>query len=643
MKRGLSNYRVIFLSFLLCISVLGFTQVATFPVNQNAHLAEFVHQNPYYVFQPNVKNKFGTRDTLELPFFDDFSESTLYPDSSKWLNNQVYVNNDFCIEPPTYNVATFDGLGSNGRPYRGTINKDFNGPGDSLISQPINLKDSMGVPYQLQDSIGLSFFYQPNGNGYHLTEEDSLYVFFRADNRAWVKVWSKAGQATSAPFEHVFLPIDEEFYLHKGFQFMFTTYTRQVGNANHWNVDYVVLDQGRSASEDYYSDYAVQSTPTSLLKNFASMPYAHFSVNPAAQMADKVYFRASNLDKDGKNIEVRHEAFYGTTQLTSTSFPANSNNILGQSSTERNLPIYDITGLTSTEDIVIDRKISIRENGIVNKYKNNDDFYTTQEFSDYYAYDDGTAERGFGFYHNTNPSNIEGQIAYGFEVTKEDTLYALATFFTEAVYDVSRSRFQYRIWKELSGVGGATEDELIYESEDQVPGYNVANGERTFTTHYLDTQLVLPPGKYFIGWWQQSMFNLNVGWDMNYGNTKTSPATNPNIYYNNFGEWRNSDLPTGTMMMRPHFGSVRELYASVPVFAVENKAPKMYPNPAINRVQFDTEYSEVSVHALNGEVVASAIDVAEISLGGIENGIYFVTLRTKKGRIHTAKLVVLSH
>lgn len=139
------------------------------------------------------------------------------------------------------------------------------------------------------------------------------------------------------------------------------------------------------------------------------------------------------------------------------------------------------------------------------------------------------------------------------------------------------------------------------------------------------------------------MFNLNVGWDMNYGNTKTSPATNPNIYYNNFGEWRNSDLPTGTMMMRPHFGSVRELYASVPVFAVENKAPKMYPNPAINRVQFDTEYSEVSVHALNGEVVASAIDVAEISLGGIENGIYFVTLRTKKGRIHTAKLVVLSH
>ena len=58
--------------------------------------------------------------------------------------------------------------------------------------------------------------------------------------------------------------------------------------------------------------------------------------------------------------------------------------------------------------------IEVRENGLANDYKLNDSILFTQEFADFYAYDDGTAEQGFGFDQNTNPSNIEGQIAYGF-------------------------------------------------------------------------------------------------------------------------------------------------------------------------------------------------------------------------------------
>ena len=76
-------------------------------------------------------------DTLELPFWEDFSTSSLVPDSTKWLiGENVNVNRGRGLNPPSINVATFDGTDMNGIPY-----SDLNiaGEADSLVSQPINL------------------------------------------------------------------------------------------------------------------------------------------------------------------------------------------------------------------------------------------------------------------------------------------------------------------------------------------------------------------------------------------------------------------------------------------------------------------------------------------------------------------------
>ena len=617
-------------------------QVSTYPIEDNARIQNFKLNNPNYIFNPISKTKFGTRDTLTLPFFDDFSESILYPDSSKWLNNEVYINNQFPIEPPTFNVATFDGLDSQGRPYDETINKDFKSSGDSLISQPINLEDSVGTIYEIGDSIMLSFFYQPNGYGYHLNAEDSLRVLFKAKNGLWIQVWSRAGQDTSTDFQHVVLPILDSNFLHKGFQFAFTTFTRRVGNANHWHVDYVYMDSKRRSNVDYYNDYAVQTTPTSLLKNYSSMPYLHYLENPVGNRADAVYFRASNLFNIGKNIEIRHEVYHDATLLASTNFATNSNNILAQSSAERTLPIYNFSNISTIDPIVINREISIRENGIINDYTKNDAIMVNQVFHDFYAYDDGSAERGFGFDQNTSPNNIEGQIAYGFEISKKDTLYALATYFNEAVYDVSFNTFKYRIWKELSGVNGASSDEIIFESELESPEYNIANGERTFSSHYLDSVIVLEPGKYYIGWWQQTIYNLNVGWDMNYGNIQTSSKVHPDLYYNTFGIWRNTDLPKGALMMRPHLGSRRELYANVKEKNTNPYKPKVYPNPASDKVNFGKKWSQINIKSSNGQIVKQLENTYEAYLEGLNNGLYFVTMIDEGGMYFTSKLIIIA-
>ena len=40
----------------------------------NASIRSFLETNTSYSFESKTKNKFGQKDTLDLPFFDDFSE-----------------------------------------------------------------------------------------------------------------------------------------------------------------------------------------------------------------------------------------------------------------------------------------------------------------------------------------------------------------------------------------------------------------------------------------------------------------------------------------------------------------------------------------------------------------------------------------
>jgi hypothetical protein len=422
---------------------------------------------------------------------------------------------------------------------------------------------------------------------------------------------------------------------------MFTTYTRQVGNANHWHVDYVLLDKDRSSIDDSYNDYAIQNAPSPLLNSYTQMPYSHFSVNPMNHIVDSVYLRLSNLYKDPKTLQIRHQASINDSLIASSEFKNSTKNIDAQASAVRNLPPYStFTGLSSEDPIIIDRMVEVRENGVANDYKRNDSISFTQEFSDFYAYDDGTVEQGFGFDQNTNPSNIQGQVAYGFDIAKEDTLYAIATYFNQAVYDVSRKRFNYRIWKDLSGVNSATEDEIIYESEELFPTYSSVNNWRTFTPHYLDTTLILSPGRYYIGWVQKSMFNLNVGWDKNYGYSNNPDKINRNIYYKTFSNWSNNDLPTGTIMMRPHFGTPKEIYASVNRIDLGNNSIKIYPNPANDIVYLPRVFSHIRICDLHGKQILEFWNNSNLNVSGLKEGAYFVFLNDNLKRFYTAKLII---
>jgi len=120
-------------------------------------------------------------DTLELPFFDDFSINTGNPDGELWTDSYVFINNNYSDNPVSIGVATLDAINNAGM-LNGETETPF--PSDYLTSMPINLY------YPGRNDIYLSFFYQPQGLGDEPEEWDSLIVeFYSPTGNEWRKVW----------------------------------------------------------------------------------------------------------------------------------------------------------------------------------------------------------------------------------------------------------------------------------------------------------------------------------------------------------------------------------------------------------------------------------------------------------------------
>ncbi|MBZ0242011.1 MAG: hypothetical protein K8F24_02235, partial [Bacteroidales bacterium] len=110
------------------------------------------------------KNSQAVEVSTNIPFFDDFSSSNIYPDQQKWVGNQVFINKDFPFLPPNTAAATFDVLNEYGEVYPNASIRPFKA--DQLQSVLIRLDSIFSpAPQALRpaDSIYFSFYYQPQG------------------------------------------------------------------------------------------------------------------------------------------------------------------------------------------------------------------------------------------------------------------------------------------------------------------------------------------------------------------------------------------------------------------------------------------------------------------------------------------------
>jgi len=548
-----------------------------------------------------------------------------------WLDSYAYHNYTFAVNPWSLGVVTFDGLDETGYPY--AFGSTTSGVADFLTSKPLDLSGFAAI-----DSLYMSFLAQPEGFGDVPETNDSLVLeFFDPALMQWNRVWSMRG-GPNAEFRVVHLPVKQNIYLVDGFQFRFKNYGGLSGSLDHFHIDYVYLREASGYQDSIYEDFAWSYPVGSLIKDYTSVPWDHWKNNFAGKMNDATHVVVRNTNPVDKNpavstVTVRHAG------AVEGSFTMADPIITGNSGNENYLAMTTVssyhnfsTGYHFDETLPGD-EVTFDIKGIATiqepTFNQNDTCYAQQVFSDYYAYDDGSAEKAYGV------TGVQARMAYKFTAYEADSLLAVRMCFVPSVNDVHNKLFLLTVWADNNGVPGS----VLYTDEftnTRTPVYEDGIGQ--FTTYYLkDTMRLAVPQTFYVGWRQIDADRLNIGLDMN------NPNADKIFYSLNGGlTWTNSTYE-GSMLMRPVFST--ELNFDLAVDAVEAALPwQVYPNPTTGNLSIEwrneAEFPGAVCRDAQGRTVSmleKGSQQLQMDLTNVPAGIYFVELT---GAVRQVKKVV---
>lgn len=567
-----------------------------------------------------LQEKNRSLDTLELPFWDDFSSTQIYPNQSNWADMNVYINSNLCQKMPSIGIATFDAVDATGVIYEGA-NYETSFIADKLTSKPINLN------YADDNSIYLSFFYKPKGYGNQPEHNDSLILeFYAPTEEQWHEVWFANGSGDK-DFAFEIIHITDETYLQKGFKFRFknyaslgtSTYPSLAGNCDFWHLDYVYLNRNRNLNDSVHRDIAFSKPLESLLSNYASMPWSHYKSMINKPLNSNIAVSYANNDRlmrlvDSLNLYL--EDLSGNSpvqklQAGAYNVPPFNETLLAVSN--------PFTFAENNEDFA-DFKLSA--NIVTASYDSivNNTVEYIQEFRDYYAYDDGSAEAGYGLY---GTGTKYGSVAYKFTPEKSDLLTGVKIYFTQTYENASMQYFWLNIWSEGEDLMPELEPIMIVEGVR--PEYE--NELNKFHLYTFDEPITLDE-TFFIGWTQTTDDMLNVGFDFN-------TDASSNLFYNISGEWQQSSIE-GAVMIRPVFG---DFYVSTENVEAENDI-NIYPNPATNNVNINKK-GQLYIYDIQSRLIYSNnnFEGGNVNLSSYKSGLYLVKI-ISDNKVYTKKLII---
>ena len=677
------------------------------------------------VFAQEILTPFGTTEDAParkgvaearfLPFFDDFSHSNVYPDSTKWTDNSVLVNNGFPLCPPNRKGATFDVLDANGKVYSYAISNAF--IAEYLTSVRIRLDSIMEPePRALTpaDSIYLSFYYQPQGNGNPPEAQDSLVlqfgttterqeflfldyqnyniadifaemqvdtlfpgdtiwasvgcqpgmftlvtdtltsdvqgsiavpcdsVFTTVADTTWYHIWSVPGQTLEAfmaendgqYFKQVMIPIRDLKFFRDDFYFRFYNYASIVGNSlpsnrsneDNWSIDFVYLNINRTANDTDYPMLTFSGQQPSFFNRYQAIPYRQYRVNPNA-------FTRENLEIDIANLDnVDHEAnyYYTVEQIgggqhytraldPTTVHPYKTHGYL-------NCPEYgespacpyvgELFALNMWYDSVSYQVSHYIYDSTTNPPLVDSMVYRIGMYN-YYAYDDGIPELGFG----VRPAG--GRFAVRFDLADYDTIQGVQMLFNHTLNDANNKYFDIVVWKDENGKPG----EEVYRLENQRPEWQ----DQIYRfCYYKFNKTVALAGAFYIGIEQRSDDLINIGFDTSIDNIEYN-------FVNTNGSWQQSSKH-GSLMIRPVVG------ASYFIGVQENQeqALRLYPNPVSNALHLESDIANglVSIYDLTGRKVYQGEYQTVIPVDQLTNGMYLLNVTTDEGQVINQKFII---
>jgi hypothetical protein len=701
---------IIIIVLLFIVSQSGVAQEMLTGLQQNGLIRQ--------VYQLGNPNNRLNDNPLTIPFRDDFSAFNVYPDAQLWLDQNIFVNKDFPINPPNTGAATFDVIDATGSVYTHATVTPF--IADYLTSRKIRL-DSVFYPVNEKitpaDSLYFSFFYQIQGRGDRPEKFDSLILqfgypsgklvfdfidsvtlpvdtylllnqidtifpndtlfapegcnqelYYVADRLMtwgddvtvpcdtvlkpeilWRNVWSVSGvflTDTIIPrndvFNQILIPITDTLYFVSDFQFRFFNYGSIAstinpgnrGNVDQWNVDYVYLNKGRSKSDSTYNVVSFSNRAPSFLKRYESMPYKQYRSNPTNAVRPEFEINITNLD----NVTHQTHYWYEVTQRNG------SQNFVYDGGSCELLP-YDLGGFQSCSSSCgaaqacpvvnslfalqagIDSTSFVIKHFVSDSTDGNtlvDSLIYQQGFYNYFAYDDGTPELGYGL----EPAGA--YVAVQYNMTVPDTLQGVQLFFNKTLNNANYKYFDIVVWGDNNGKPGS----VLYRKERQHPLWsNDMYGYMMYS--FVDPPIV--SGIFYVGLYQSEMGSLNIGYD---AVSNSSDYT----FYKITDQWSESQF-TGSLMIRPVVGS-EVFIGSSEHYMGSDPSLMIAPNPASANVSISLADSHdflpqtICIYDLSGRMIINKYFTADLDVSFLESGIYFLQISGENRRTITSRLMI---
>ncbi len=587
-----------------------------FPVAKGQEVVTGLQSNPlisHEHYNSFIKKDGLLPDTLSLPFFDDFSGQSVLPDRRYWLDDYVYINNTYSIRQVTKGIATFDALDNTGRLYPDASTTGFEA--DHLTSKPLDLA------YPSSDNIWLSFVYEPGGLADPPEPMDSLTVqFYAPEEDKWYSVWRAEGSSDTL-FRTAMIAVNEDRFLKKGFKFRFINYASIssglvdpsiIGNCDIWNVDYVRLDRNRNSTDTAFADVAFTLPLRSLLKTHEAMPWKQFAQVYLQEMGSFIPVHYRNNDVITRNVTRNFEIKDMYSAAQPYFFTAGATNIDPQTSVDYDANLI-YTYSNNFPDSALFRITASLKTDVFDP-KENDTMVYYQVFSNYFAFDDGSSEGGYGI---NGQGSRNAMVAYRFQSFIEDTLRAISICFNDSYMESNKRAFDLVVWDDDNGLPG----NILYSQDNMlVQQGNTING---FYTYKLSVP-VLVNDVFYVGWRQRSETFLNAGFDVN------TPNTGKQYYWLN-GNWNQSQV-NGSVMIRPVVGDPLIIAGIEDKYYKSLSTVKIWPNPAGDNIHLDagdqllTGIADIKIIDLSGKQLLKVPYSEQIDISSLKRGLYILVI-----------------
>lgn len=578
-------------------------------------------QNPIYsqevLFQENFsKNKqvviypfFAKsykKQTLVLPFFDDFYQDSFQLKNTLWdVNENVQIHFGIGLAPPNRGVVVIDGAKKNGQAYYDTPTQGIN---ERLVSLPMDLST-----YNLSDSLYFSFFFMHGGYGDKAESSDSLKLFFVDSAQTSHLVWFRTGGDTMSQFQRVIVPVNDSKFYHANFQFYFETYGNLNGLFDQWLLDYIYLDKNRTHNDTLFTDVSFSDKRFSIFDSLTAIPLKQFESK--AWMSQNL-IEVTNLgaNNEGRNLTWSIEEIKNNTPLNP---PLTQNQFFAFFPPKTSYPIPPFAEQTN----LIDKFSKFQVEFSLNQNASdpqvfNDTLRLRFPIDSVWAYDDGEPETGYGlrtaktfvqkFYNNTS-----------------DSLKAVLINFVPNIDILSGKGFKLVVLHALH------RDSTIYSKF-----YNLNHLSTRDSFNYFLLDSIIPlPNEYYIGITQPDNKPIGVGFDFSYNN-------NHNIYWDSSSVFVKSRL-NGTLMIRPVMGSKPELLVSKELTSLQDI--KIYPNPVSDYLFLDFESNVFGLELYDsiGKLIKYLKPEKVLDLRDLNSGFYF--LKISNGERTCIKKIIKSN